>query len=87
MISHKAIDKQNRERVIDWMQKLEESQIDECAWIALEEIDSALFTGDGFHNEKDLKELKRYLIRWVREVKNIDEMLKDNEIVDKNKML
>jgi len=54
-------------------------------WIALEEIDAALFTGDIFHNEEELKELKRYLIRWVREVKNIEEMLKEDENVDKNK--
>lgn len=33
--------------------------------------------GDVFHNKKDLKELKRYLIRCVHEVKNIDKMLKN----------
>jgi len=54
-------------------------------WIALEEIDAALFTGGIFHNEEELKGLKRYLIRWVREVKNIEEMLKEDENVDKNK--
>lgn len=65
------------ERAIDWMQKLDEKAIDECIWIALEEIDAGLFTGDVFHNKKDLNELKRYLVRWVREIKNIDKMLKE----------
>lgn len=65
-------------------EKISEEQM---IWIALDEIDAALFTGDFFHNKENLKGLKRYLIRWVREAKSIEEMLKDNEFIDKNKML
>lgn len=48
---------------------------------ACENIDAGLFSSDTFHNKDDLCELKKYLRRWDHEVKNIEEMLKeDNEI-------
>lgn len=38
---------------------------------AFEEIDAAVYSGDSFHDEKNLEELERYILRWQREAKRI----------------
>lgn len=47
---------------------------------AIDEIDAAFFTGDGFHDEDALQEIEGFLIRWGKEISNIREML--NESID-----
>jgi hypothetical protein len=34
---------------------------------ALDEIDAAVFSGDSFHDEDNLKRLKFYMDRWLNE--------------------
>lgn len=38
---------------------------------AFEEIDAAVYSGDSFHDEENLKELERYIQRWSREAERI----------------
>lgn len=40
---------------------------------AFEEIDAALFSGDSFYSPENRKELERYILRWNRELKNLNE--------------
>lgn len=46
---------------------------------ACEEIDAAMFSGDEFLDENSRKELREYMGRWTRELKEWDEMPNDLE--------
>lgn len=47
--------------MLEWLEK------------ACDEIDSAIFTGDSFHDVKAKQELRDYMARWERGLKAIDE--------------
>jgi hypothetical protein len=49
---------------------------------AIQEIDAAFFSGDSFHDEAELKEIERFLIRWGKKVANIHEMLNERSEED-----
>jgi hypothetical protein len=44
---------------------------------ACEEIDAAIFTGDCFVDGHARRELKEYIDRWVREMKNLKQVEKE----------
>jgi len=39
----------------------------------IDEIDAALFCGDVFTDEKNREELRRYMARWERRLKEFDQ--------------
>lgn len=45
--------------------------------IALDEIDAAIFSGDGFHSEDSHKVLTTYLEKWSRESVKIAKLLRE----------
>lgn len=40
---------------------------------AFQEIDAALFSGDSFYSPENKKELERYILRWNKELKILNE--------------
>jgi hypothetical protein len=44
---------------------------------AVEEIDSALFSGDVFHDPNNRRELRRFCTRWLRDLDEIESMPAD----------
>jgi len=47
---------------------------------ACEQIDAGLFSSDSFHNSKAIEDIDYYIQRWLKEVKNIKQML--NQVRD-----
>lgn len=39
---------------------------------AIDEIDAAMFSGDTFHDDDNREELKKYIVRWNREIESIE---------------
>ena len=41
---------------------------------AFQEIDAAIFSGDEFHSEENLKHLKDFIARWSRAIPRLTEL-------------